>query len=247
MSTPETLNDLEKAIDSDLFGVPAVKGVGIGTHGGTMLLTRFKKAEEIKDDPKHLVAATTSLLFLASKLAQQVFMQEIRDTRSYGEKEILVCMLTHNLTFSFLLNREIVELEGLNQTVIPRLKEFAMKASAIVETSDYIEKDIFVKIKRAIPDATVLAIISNSGMPIKIQAEMSEPKLSAIISALQNITNLIFGEEGSTEYTLLSGESGTFIILKIDEKRLLGVAVPEGDDSKLGKILARIKEIVENQ
>ncbi|MHA1733642.1 MAG: hypothetical protein ACTSU5_16965 [Promethearchaeota archaeon] len=245
MKRLECLEEVEQLIESDLFSMTAVNAVTVGTHGGTMLSVKFRDNLEERD-PKQLVAATTSMLFLASSLTHRIFNQEIKYSTSYGSKEILICTLTHNLAFSFLLNRELVELEGLSSVFMPKLNEFCLKISAIVETSDYVEKDIFVKIKRAIPNALAIAIITSSGMPIKVQSTMSEPKLSAIISALQNITVIIFGDSstGSTEYSIITSEHGGFIIHRIDQKRLLGVAIPESDDAALGKTLARIKEII---
>ncbi len=241
----ECLDEIDALIAADLFSMGAVNAVAVGTHGGTLLTVQFRDKSTTRD-PKQLIAATTSFLFLASNLTQRIFNQEIRYTKSYGQKEILICILTFNLSFAFLLNRELVEIEGLASVFLPKLKDFSMKASAIVETSDYVEKDIFVKVKRAVPNALALAIITSSGMPIKVQSTMSEPKLSAIISALQNITAIIFGESSpeGTEYTIITSEHGGFIVHKIDQKRLLGVAIPESDDATLGKTLARIKEVI---
>lgn len=243
MGKLDFLQDVEQLVDRELFEYTSVKAVAVGTHGGTLLFSKFKDPDDARDG-KHLIAATTSLLFLAGDLQRRIFNQEVSSTKSYGPDEVQVSILTYNTTFSFVLNRELVELEGLSRVFMPKLKEFAMKVSAIVETSEYLEReDIFVKLKRALPGAQAIAIITNAGMPIKVQTTMSEPKLSAIISALQNITNILLNNR-TTEYSVISSPQGGFIIHKIDDKRLLGVAIPDSDDQVLGKTLARIKEII---
>ena len=61
------------------------------------------------------------------------------------------------------------------------MKQFALKISAFVETSELIKEEIFVAIKRAIPSALMIGIITKDGLPIKIQSTMPEPMISAMM------------------------------------------------------------------
>ena len=140
------------------------------------------------------------------------------------------------------LNRELAELEGLLQKYINPLKELALQISAIVETSDVIKEEIFVAVKRAIPNALILAIISKDGLPIKIQSTMAEPMLSAMSSAIYSLSEVLL--EGALEYSIISGENGSIILHELDERRILCVAVPEAAENKLGGYIAKIKKII---
>ena len=73
----------------------------------------------------------------------------------------LLSILTSNITMIAYLDRELTDLEGIfNYTKI--LKEFALKVSAIIETSEIAKEELFVSIKRAIPNTLILAILSSS-------------------------------------------------------------------------------------
>ncbi|MBA7542424.1 hypothetical protein ES705_34745 [subsurface metagenome] len=85
-----------------------------------------------------------------------------------GKKRIILSILTENIALIAYLNREIAELEGLD-SYITSLRKFAIQISAFVETSDLIKEEVFVAIKRAIPNALVIAIITKDGLPIKVQ------------------------------------------------------------------------------
>ena len=139
------------------------------------------------------------------------------------------------------LNRELAELEGLD-TYINLLKKLAIQISAIIETSDLIKEEVFVAIKRAIPNALVIAIITKDGLPIKVQATMPEPMLSALSSAIYNLAGVLLGS--NLEYSIIGGENGSIIIHELDENRILAIAVPEADERKLGSYIAKIKSII---
>ena len=119
---------------------------------------------------------------------------------------------------------------------------FAIQISAFVETSDLIKEEVFVAIKRAIPNALVIAIITKDGLPIKVQATMPEPMLSAMTSAIYNLAGILL-EEG-LEFSIIGGENGSIIIHELDESRILAIAVPEADERKLGSYIAKIKSII---
>ena len=139
------------------------------------------------------------------------------------------------------LNRELAELQGLD-TFVSSLKKFAISISAIIDTSDLIKEEVFVAIKRAIPNALAICIITKDGLPIKMQTSMSEPILSAMTSAIYNLSGILLEE--SLEYSIIGGEYGSIIIHELDQNRILAIAVPEADERKLGSYIAKIKSLI---
>ena len=125
---------------------------------------------------------------------------------------------------------------------ITSLRRFAIKISAFVETSDLIKEEVFVALKRAIPNALVIAIITKDGLPIKVQATMPEPILSAMTSAIFNLAGILLEEV--LEFSIIGGENGSIIIHELDKSRILAIAVPEADERKLGSYIAKIKSII---
>ncbi len=231
--------DIYDLIDKEIKEDPAILGINIGTHGGTFLGKYFK--EDTRLTNLEITAATSSLLFLSSKILMGSLMQEISYNLITGKDKIILSILTENITMISYLNRELGELEGLNH-YIEKMKRFALHVSAFVETSEIIREEIFVAVKRAIPSAIMLGIITKEGLPIKIQSTMPEPMISAMISALYNLSDVLLEE--NLEYSIIAGGNGSIIIHLLDENRILFVAVPEADESKLGSFIAKIKVLL---
>ncbi|MFX1590253.1 MAG: hypothetical protein ACFFC1_19135 [Promethearchaeota archaeon] len=186
-------------------------------------------------------AASSSMVFLSSKILSDSLNQKISYNLITGKERIIVSILTENVALMAYLNRQLAELEGLD-SYINSLKVFAIQISAIIETSDLIKEEIFVAVKRAIPNALVIAIITKDGLPIKIQSTMPEPILSAMTSAIYNLAGILLG--GGLEYSIIGGENGSIIIHELDETRILAIAVPEADERKLGSYIAKIKSLI---
>ena len=233
--------DLVNLIDKLLEEYHALLGIAIGTHGGTFIASKFKKQIQMKDH--EIAAANSSILFLSSKLLKSSLNQDLSYDLIAGKLRIILSIITQNITIIAFLNRELAELEGVNK-YIAKIKEFSLKISAIVETSDIIKEEIFVALKRAIPNALVTAIITKDGMPIKVQSTMAEPMLSAILAAFYKLSGVIL-ENSNLEYSIIGGENGSIIVHELDPTRILCVAVPESDDKKLGGYIAEIKTILE--
>ncbi|MHA1194726.1 MAG: hypothetical protein ACTSRH_00185 [Promethearchaeota archaeon] len=232
-------DDLKNLISKKLETNSGILGITVSTHGGTHLASIFKG--NIKLTKTEISAASSSLIFLSSKILLDSLNQQISYNLVTGKNNLILSILTENITLIAYLNRELAELEGLD-SYINSLKNLAIQLSAIVETSDLIKEEIFVALKRAIPNALVIAIITKEGLPIKVQATMPEPILSAMISAIYNLAAVLLDEE--LEYSIIGGENGSIIIHKLDNNRILAIAVPEADERKLGSYVAKIKSIL---
>ncbi len=233
-------SDVSELIEKELQSAPAILGINVGTPEGTRIASKFKK--ETRMSMSEVTAASSSLVFLSSKILKDSLNQKISYHLITGKEKIIHSILTENITMISYLNRELAELEGLS-TYINNLYKLSLQISAIIETSDILKEQVFVAIKRAIPNALVIAIITKDGLPIKIQATMPEPILSAITSAIYNLAGVLL-EEG-LEFSIIGGENGSIIIHEIDENRILAIAVPEADERKLGSYIAKIKAIIQ--
>jgi predicted regulator of Ras-like GTPase activity (Roadblock/LC7/MglB family) len=245
MNSEPIVNDLEQdlseLIEKEFGKNPGILGISISTHGGTHLASMFKKQKNPKMSRTEMSAASSSLVFLSSKILQDSLNQKIAYNLITGEDRIILSILTDDIALISYLNRQLAELEGLD-FYIKTLRAFAIQISAIIETSDLIKEEIFVAIKRAIPNALVIAIITKDGLPIKVQSTMPEPILSAMTSAIFNLAGILL--EQDLEYSIIGGENGSIILHELDQNRLLAIAVPEADEKKLGTYLVRIKTII---
>ena len=243
MSKSNKMEELEadviKLIEKEMNENSAILGINIGTHGGTFIANSFK--QNTKLSVLEISAAASSLLFLSSKMLNDSLMQEISYNLVTGKEKIILAVMTENITMVSYLNRELADLEGLN-LYISKMKQFALKISAFVETSELIKEEIFVAIKRAIPSALMIGIITKDGLPIKIQSTMPEPMISAMMSALYNLSDVLLEED--LEYSIIAGNNGSIVVHELDLNRILFIAVPEAVESKLGAYIAKIKAIV---
>ncbi|MEJ2248971.1 MAG: hypothetical protein P8Y70_18450 [Candidatus Lokiarchaeota archaeon] len=234
-------SDILKIINKKFEENSSLIGINIGTHGGTLIANKVRKATKLTEN--EITAATSSLLFLSSKMLKGALNQDISYNLIAGKEKIILSILTETIIMVNYLKRDLAELEGISQ-YIKDLKNLALKISAIVETSDLIKEEVFVSVKRAIPNALIIAIITKEGMPIKVQSTMSEPMLSAMVSALYKLSHILL-ESGGLEYSIIGGENGSIIVHELDDNRILCIAVPEADDAKLGTYVAKIKTILE--
>jgi predicted regulator of Ras-like GTPase activity (Roadblock/LC7/MglB family) len=192
----ELLNqELTELLKKEIKDQESLLGISISSHDGTPIVSVLK--EDIMMTKTELSAASSSLVFLSSKMLH----------------------------------------DSLNQKI-----SYTLKMSAIIETSDLIKEEIFVALKRAIPNALVIAIITKDGLPIKVQSTMPEPTISAMISAIYNLAGILL--DGGLEFSIIGGDHGSIIIHELDESRILAIAVAEGDEKILRSHIAKIKAII---
>jgi len=234
--------ELTDLLSNEIKDQKSILGISISTHGGTHIVSELK--EDIKMTKTELAAASSSMVFLSSKMLSDSLNQKSSYTLITGSKRIILSILTDYMALIAYLDRELAELEGLDY-YIRSLRKLAIKMSAIIETSDLIKEEIFVALKRAIPNALVIAIITKDGLPIKVQSTMPEPILSAMTSAIYNLAGILL--EGGLEFSIIGGDHGSIIIHELDESRILAIAVSEGDDKILRSHIAKIKSIIKQQ
>ena len=171
---------------------------------------------------------------------KKTFGLEIAHTEVKGSKNIFFSVLTKEVAGSVIFNRKMVDLVGITDQK-QMMTDLFLKISAIVETS-VVKEDLFVLIKRAIPNALSIVIINKEGLPIKVESTMEDPKISAFVYALNSLSRTLLKDD--VEHTVISGEYGSYIIQQIDEERILGIAVPDSRDDKLNKYIAALTEII---
>lgn len=230
--------EIGKIIDELFENNSAIRGVTISTHGGKNIHSTFLETFDLNQS--ELAAAITSLLFLAGNMTEKLLNQKVSYTVTRGDKWVLLCMMSKVITGSVIFDRKLVELSGLAEQR-KNMQELFLRISAIVETSEVVKEDLFVQVKRAIPNALSIAIINKEGLPIKVESAMEGPKIAAFVYALHQLTNMIL--RNKAQYTQIGGTFGTIIVQQIDEERILGIAVPEHDENKLGKYMAKLEEI----
>ena len=116
MSSEPNFKDLETDItdllDKEMKEQAGILGMTVSSHGGTHLASKFKK--EVSMTKTEISAASSSLVFLASKMLQDSLNQKISYNLITGAKRIVLSILTENIAMICYLNRKLAELEGLD-------------------------------------------------------------------------------------------------------------------------------------
>ncbi|MFX1392874.1 MAG: hypothetical protein ACFFAH_04785 [Promethearchaeota archaeon] len=232
----DIINLIEKKLEEN----SALIGINIGALDGSLITGLHKKEHKLTN--LEIASANSSILFLSSKMLRSSLNQSISHNLIAGKDSYLFSIITNNISMISYLDRELTELEGLF-TYVRMLKDFALKISAIIETSELIKEEIFISIKRAIPNTLIIAILTKDGLPIQVQSTMPEPMLSAMISAIYHLSEVLM-ETKDVEYSIITGENGSIIVHELDENRILAIAVPEADESKIGTYIAKIKAFI---
>jgi predicted regulator of Ras-like GTPase activity (Roadblock/LC7/MglB family) len=243
MSDPDNvlLVEIEKVIDSTMEKYVAIKGISIGTSLATNIFTKLKPELGSFSEPE-LVAAATSFQYISKNLYEYVIKNSLSSTYVTIDNSILLLLIVKDISAAVILDRKLAELEGI-KIYQKELHGIILQIAALVETSDYIHEDPFALISRAIPTATMIAMVSKEGMPIKIKStEIQEALVGSMVAALSNLTAVMLKKP--MEYTLLQGPMGHLIVVQFDETRVLAVAVPGEEGDKIGQFLARIEEII---
>lgn len=235
------LAEIEEIINTTMEKHGAIKGISIGTAVATNIFTKLRSGLENYSEVE-LVAAATSFQYIAKNLFEIIVKNKLNSTYVTVENDILLLIIVKDISASIILDRKLAELEGI-KVYQKELQDLVVKIAAVVETSDLINEDPFARIKRAVPSAFMVGIISKEGMPIKIEgANMQDALVSSMIAAISNLTNVILKKP--MDYSVLQGINGNILVVQFDESRVLTVAVPGDESEKIGLYLAKIAEII---
>ncbi len=238
MEIEKALEEIDRLVIQTFANHSGIIALIIASHEGKKIYTKFRKTQFFNEH--ELSAITASLIFISRTMFRKTFGLEIAHAEVKGSKNIFFSVLTKEVTGSVIFDRKMVELVGFDEEK-QTVTDLFMKISAIVETS-VIQEDLFVQIKRAIPNALSIVIINKEGLPIKVESTMEEPKISAFVYALNSLSRTLLKDD--VEHTVISGEYGSYVIQQIDEERILGIAVPDSKDAKLNKYIAALQEII---
>jgi predicted regulator of Ras-like GTPase activity (Roadblock/LC7/MglB family) len=239
MELEKAIDEIDRLVEQTFSNHKSINAIIIASHEGKKIYTKFRETQKFNED--ELSAITASLIFISRTMFKKTFGLEIAHAEVKGSKNLFFSVLTKEVTGSVIFDRKLVDLVGITEQK-QMITDLFMKISAIVETS-LVQENLFVQIKRAIPNALSIVIVNKEGLPIKVESRMEDPKISAFVYALNSLSKTLLK---GYEHTVISGEYGSYIIQQIDEERILGIAVPDSTESKLNKYIAALQEIIKS-
>jgi predicted regulator of Ras-like GTPase activity (Roadblock/LC7/MglB family) len=238
----EVVTQIKKLVGEAIERYVAIKGVSIGTSLATNIFTLLKP-EVSSFSESELIASATSFQYIAKNMFDYIVNNQLKATYVTVNDYVLLVLIVKEISAAFILDRKLAELEGI-QKYQKELNTLVLKISAFVETSEYLKEDPFVQIKRAVPSATLVAIISKEGMPIKVESvgDLQEAMVGSMVAALSNLTTVMLKTQ--MEYSILHGVGAHLIVVQFDIDRIIALSIPEEDEGNIGTYLAKIKEII---
>jgi len=92
-------SDLNDLIEKQLNANTGILGISVSTHGGTYLASKFKKEPSMSKT--EISAASSSLVFLSSKILQDSLNQKISYNMITGRKRIINFNRKHSFNILF--------------------------------------------------------------------------------------------------------------------------------------------------
>jgi len=222
-----------KMLLKDLSETPGVKGVILATREG------FSRViiGEMEEGAAPLIASLTSI---SSQVLQGLAKKELDYviTRS-GENFVVSVPVKPRMNLAVLLERDLVELEGIDK-VVSRVKAAAIQIAAVDEAKSYAEKGIIPVVKKVMPEAIMVAVLTAEGMPLDAYPSLDYVTTSGMLSAVITVCDRI-SRDGS-EYSVIGGEEFLVVLHKLPRERILAIAVDK--KGSISEYLLKVREVV---
>ncbi len=213
---------------------------------GLILISKEGKSEsmvilEESVNKNKLAASSATLLSISSQVTKKLLDQTPEYILSFTQNNLIITLpVNTGMVLSALIDREKAESEGI-ENYVAKIQKVSEKVAVIVELSEYPKKGLFMNIKKTIPEAKTIAILTNEGVPLIVHPAEDAITVSGMISAISTISSSIVQNENS-DYSVIASKEGMIITQQIDNDRLLAVAIPR--KMKIKDIVEKIKVAV---
>ncbi|MHA2060104.1 MAG: hypothetical protein ACW976_04925 [Candidatus Ranarchaeia archaeon] len=227
-----------KTILKDLMKDKAISGV----------LVTNTEADLIADaltDKKHrreaLMAATSALVPLSNLTFAEGTEEKAKTILTFTDDMIfLTVVIQGKILVTALLNRY-----KMGETSVEKyrsiLEKSALKIVGVHLASKYSKRSLLGKLKKAIPEATSIGILTKDGIPIAADTELDPALLagaaSAIYTSMQGVSDAI------RFFIIVGEEKSALIVYTIDQTRLL--AVQFENQENVTQFIPQIRDILE--
>ncbi|MHA1713851.1 MAG: hypothetical protein ACTSW4_07460 [Candidatus Ranarchaeia archaeon] len=234
MSCEDTVHEILQELLRD----SAIVGALVTNHEAEPLgfLIRGKGYQQ------EIINAASAALVSLSKLS---FAKMTDDTTQYimgyTDKTIYITVVSEGDT----ILTTLLDQYQMGSTKLDRyfgtLSKTAQRVEGVISASKYAKRSLIGLVKKEIPEATGIAVVSREGVPIAVDTKLDSALISGLISAFFT-SGRSFAKELRVSI-IIGKHENSLILYSIDDSRILAVIVPKGCGSYI--YIPKIRRIVE--
>ena len=235
------ISERTKNFVTDLLSDVAIKGVIVSDNEGNPIYSSFSteiSSEFIQDSSRMAPVASTVVSVSASSM-RKLFNQKLENVICFVDDIVFLIVPGQAANIMAYIDREIVTLRGV-EYYKEKLYVLIRDISAMMETSG-IEESVVVKVKRVIPEAIAIGIVTNEGLPLAFQTIIDDAALAAASNGIYILASAISGES-EVDYIAVQADQASLILHRMDEGKILVTAVPK--EQNLGEYIVKIKQAI---
>jgi len=237
------IEERAKELVESLLSDVAIKGIIISDNEGKPIFSSF--SEEIDSnmffDSARLAPVASTMLSVSAGSMRKLFNQNLESIVCFVGDNVFLLVPSEKANILASIAREIVSLRGA-EYYQEKLRAAVREISALMVTVG-LEETISVKMKRAIPEALAVGIVTKEGLPLAFQTIIDDAALAAAANGLYVLATAMAGQP-HVDYVAAQADQASLLLHKLDEERALVVVVPK--EQKLGEYIAKIKQVLKS-
>jgi predicted regulator of Ras-like GTPase activity (Roadblock/LC7/MglB family) len=189
-----------------------------------------------------LNAASAALVSLSKLSFSQMTNEDTNYILGYTDKTLYITIVTESeLILTSLIDRYQMGSTKL-EYYFDLLKGTAQQVVGVIGASKYAKKSLIGLVRKEIPEATAIAVVSREGVPISVDSKFDSALISGLISAFYT-SGTSFAKD--LQVSVIVGRSQhSLIMYNVDDTRILAVLIPKGQGSHT--YIPKIRRIIED-
>ncbi len=191
---------------------------------------------------QEILNAASATLVSLSKLSFSRMTNEDTDyILGYTDKTLYITVITETeLILTSLIDRFKMGSTKLEH-YLDLLNRTLQQVSGVISASKYAKKSLLGMVRKEIPEASAIAVVSREGVPISVDSKFDSALISGLISAFYT-SGTSFAKDLRVS-VVVGKNKHSLIMYNIDERRILAVLVPKSQGSHT--YIPKIRKIIE--
>lgn len=235
------LKERTKNVVTDLLSDVAIKGIVVSDNEGNPIYSSFSKEidSELLQDSSRVAPVAATVVSVSAGSMRKLFNQTLECVVCFVEEDVFLLVPGQQANILACIGREIVSLRGVEHYA-EKLYAAIREISATMETIG-MEETVVIKMKRVIPEAMAVGIVTREGLPLAFQTIIDDAALAAAANGIEILATAMSGRS-QVDYIAAQADQASLILHRMDEEKTLVVVVPK--EQNLGEYIAMIKQVL---
>ncbi|MFX0211500.1 MAG: hypothetical protein ACFFDT_36315 [Candidatus Hodarchaeota archaeon] len=232
-----------ESLVTELLNDKAITGVVISDNEGNAIYSSFTPEEdsEMLYDSEKLAPVAATVISVSTGSMRKLFNQSLESVVCVVEDDVFFLVPGPKANVLACIDQEVVSLRGA-EYYQDKLFAVVREISALMETVG-LEETLVIKVKRIIPEALAVGIVTREGLPLAFQTIIDDAALAAAANGIYVLASAMSGRPG-VDYIAAQADQASLILHRMEEEKTLVVVVPK--EQKLGEYIVKIKQVLQN-